>query len=118
MLIELNRFLTTEEVRREYRVPDALADNIPIGAFAFVNGKSVGEDFQLRANDDLMFSLMEGVKGANDKPNGSGFERIKTPFPYIGGNRMPSSWSVFDWKASGSRTGHKERIWFSPHCLK
>lgn len=28
MLIELNRFMTTEEVRHEYRVPDALADDI------------------------------------------------------------------------------------------
>jgi len=28
MLIELNRFLTTEEVRREYRVPAAVADEI------------------------------------------------------------------------------------------
>ena len=28
MLIELNRFLTTEEVRREYRVPEAIADEI------------------------------------------------------------------------------------------
>jgi hypothetical protein len=31
--------------------------------------------------------------------------------------RMPSNWSVFRWKASGSSNGHKERIWFSPHCL-
>jgi hypothetical protein len=28
MLIELNRFFTTEEVRREYRVPAAVADDI------------------------------------------------------------------------------------------
>ncbi len=28
MLIELNRFLTTEEVRREYRVPDPLAADV------------------------------------------------------------------------------------------
>lgn len=28
MLIELNRFLTTEEVRREYRVPDAIAGEV------------------------------------------------------------------------------------------
>lgn len=28
MLIELNHFFTTEEVRREYRVPDAVADAI------------------------------------------------------------------------------------------
>ena len=30
---------------------------------------------------------------------------------------MPSSWSVYEWKAVGSQTGDKERIWFSPHCL-
>lgn len=28
MLIELNRFMTTEEVRREYRVPAAIVDDI------------------------------------------------------------------------------------------
>lgn len=28
MLIELNQFMTTEEVRREYRVPAAIADDI------------------------------------------------------------------------------------------
>lgn len=28
MLIELNRFMTTDEVRREYRVPDPLADDV------------------------------------------------------------------------------------------
>lgn len=28
MLIELNRFMTTEEVRQEYRVPAAIADDI------------------------------------------------------------------------------------------
>ena len=28
MLIELNRFMTTEEVRREYRVPAVLVDDI------------------------------------------------------------------------------------------
>lgn len=28
MLIELNRFLTTDEIRREYRVPDALAEDV------------------------------------------------------------------------------------------
>jgi DNA adenine methylase len=36
---------------------------------------------------------------------------------YEGEYRMPSNWSVFEWKATGSKNGHKERIWFSPHCL-
>lgn len=36
---------------------------------------------------------------------------------YDGEYDMPSSWSVYEWKAVGSRTGNKERIWFSPHCL-
>lgn len=36
---------------------------------------------------------------------------------YEGEYRMPSNWSVFEWKAIGSKNGHKERIWFSPHCL-
>ena len=36
---------------------------------------------------------------------------------YDGEYRIPSNWSVFDWKGAGNRNGHKERIWFSPHCL-
>ena len=80
-------------------VQESLADafNIPIEAFAFVNGKIVGEDFRLRANDDLEFSLLEGVKGANNKPGGSVFERIKTPFPYFGGKTKvaPEIWRRF-----------------------
>ena len=36
---------------------------------------------------------------------------------YAGEYQMPSNWSVFEWKSGGSPNGHKERIWFSPHCL-
>ena len=36
---------------------------------------------------------------------------------YEGEYDMPSNWSAFEWKAGGSKSGHKERIWFSPHCL-
>lgn len=36
---------------------------------------------------------------------------------YKGEYQMPANWSVFEWKASGSRNGSKERIWFSPSCL-
>lgn len=48
---------------------------------------------------------------------------------YEGEHQMPDSWSVVAWKANGGfanqkRTGtqgrenaHRERIWFSPHCL-
>lgn len=36
---------------------------------------------------------------------------------YEGEYRMPSNWSVFEWKSAGTTNGHKERIWFSPHCL-
>jgi hypothetical protein len=80
-------------------VQERLADafNIPIEAFAFINGKIVGEQFRLRANDDLVFSLLEGCKGANDKPSDSVFERAKTPFPYIGGKTRvaPEIWRRF-----------------------
>lgn len=47
---------------------------------------------------------------------------------YEGEHEMPESWSVFSWAASGGlsrkpdspRAGnrHRERIWFSPHCLR
>lgn len=46
---------------------------------------------------------------------------------YEGEHEMPDGWECFSWTASGGHanrnaTGnanrHKERIWFSPHCLK
>lgn len=42
---------------------------------------------------------------------------------YDGEHEMPDSWEVLAWKAVGGygkRNGneHRERIWFSPHCLK
>lgn len=36
---------------------------------------------------------------------------------YAGEYQLPPSWSEYEWKAVGSRTGDQERIWFSPHCL-
>lgn len=45
---------------------------------------------------------------------------------YEGEHEMPESWQCFSWKAgpsykssNGDQTGnrHRERIWFSPHCL-
>ena len=80
-------------------VQERLADafNIPIEAFAFINGRIVGEQFRLRASDDLVFSLLEGRKGATGKPDDSDFERIRTPFPYIGGKTRvaPEVWRRF-----------------------
>lgn len=46
---------------------------------------------------------------------------------YEGEHDMPKSWSVVAWRASGGysnrgaaagRNRHRERIWFSPHCLR
>lgn len=46
---------------------------------------------------------------------------------YEGEHQMPDSWAVWEWKAAGGYSGqsdkqgrenaHRERIWFSPHCL-
>lgn len=46
---------------------------------------------------------------------------------YEGEHKMPDSWSVLEWKAiggygnqgnkQGRENSHRERIWFSPHCL-
>lgn len=44
---------------------------------------------------------------------------------YEGEHQMPSSWRCVPWKASGgyaasagnTENAHRERIWFSPHCL-
>jgi hypothetical protein len=45
---------------------------------------------------------------------------------YEGEHQMPDSWQCVKWKANGgyASTGgaaegnsHKERIWFSPHCI-
>jgi DNA adenine methylase len=37
---------------------------------------------------------------------------------YEGEYQMPQNWSEYQWKASGGRNGHRERIWFSPNCLQ
>ena len=47
---------------------------------------------------------------------------------YEGEHTMPESWECIEWKSSGGmgNTGngagkenrHRERLWFSPHCLK
>lgn len=45
---------------------------------------------------------------------------------YEGEHQMPDDWECFAWKAQGgysNRSGdndnrHRERLWFSPHCLK
>lgn len=46
---------------------------------------------------------------------------------YEGEHKMPDSWDCFEWKAAGGygsqgdnaarNNAHRERIWFSPHCL-
>lgn len=47
---------------------------------------------------------------------------------YDGEHKMPDSWECVPWKASGGygnqggddadNNRHRERIWFSPHCLR
>jgi len=77
-------------------IQERLADvfNIPIQAFAFINGKIVGEEYRLQTNDDLWFSLLEGQKGSS---NGTYFNGIKTPFSYFGSKAKaaPEVWRRF-----------------------
>jgi len=74
-------------------VQTALADafNIPIEAFAYVNGKVVGEEFRLRGGESVEFLLPWGMKGAKPKLDGSRLPPIKTAFPYIGGKAKVAS---------------------------
>jgi hypothetical protein len=41
---------------------------------------------------------------------------------YEGEHDMPSSWNCATWRApsgyGGGKQRHRERIWFSPHCLR
>ena len=44
---------------------------------------------------------------------------------YEGEHNLPGSWECCAWKGgggygnqSGNQNAHRERIWFSPHCLK
>ena len=47
---------------------------------------------------------------------------------YEGEHRMPDDWTVYEWKAAGGYGSQgegrgrdnaaRERIWFSPHCLR
>lgn len=44
---------------------------------------------------------------------------------YDSEHKMPPEWDMFEWKAtggygnqSGNENAHRERLWFSPHCIK
>jgi site-specific DNA-adenine methylase len=59
--------------------------------------------------------------------NGSNPEMRIALCGYEGEHEMPDDWECFQWKAQGgygSRSGkglenrHRERIWFSPHCIR
>ncbi len=88
----------------------SLADafNIPVEAFAFVNGKIIGEQYCLRERD----VVRDWAVAHGDDP------KLRIALcGYEGEYRMPPNWSVFRWKNTGNKNGHRERIWFSPHCL-
>lgn len=78
-------------------VQEILADafNIPIEAFAHINGKIVGEEYRLRQQDIVEFHLPDAWKGAG--PTGDDSSPIKSPFPYIGGKARvaPEVWRRF-----------------------
>ena len=80
-------------------VQENLADafNIPMEAFAWVNGRIVGEDFRLRGSDILEFIFSGGSKGAKPRSDDPDFQPIKTPFPYYGGKTRaaPEIWRRF-----------------------
>ena len=80
-------------------VQASLADafNIPAEAFAYVNGKIVGEEFRLRMKNAVVFALPWGMKGGTPKHSASSPTSIKTPFPYIGGKARvaPEVWRRF-----------------------
>ena len=67
-------------------IQESLKDafNLPLEAFAYVNGKIVGEEYRVQADDSLEFILPIGTKGALPLPDDSS-EPIKSPFPYYGG---------------------------------
>lgn len=73
-----------------------------------------GRDARLYAVDDLRVGhkVRDWAVAHGDDP------KLRIAFcGYEGEYRMPPNWSVFEWKGGGSKNGHKERIWFSPHCL-
>jgi DNA adenine methylase len=74
----------------------------------------------LYACDDLFvaFKVREWALANGDNPK----MRIAL-CGYEGEREMPSDWECVAWKAQGGYSGdtgnnRKERIWFSPHCLK
>ena len=77
--------------------------------------KESGRNARLYAKDDLRVGhqVQKWAVANGDNP----LLRIAL-CGYEGEYDMPSNWSAFEWKAGGSKSGHKERIWFSPHCLK
>jgi hypothetical protein len=83
---------------------------------------SAGRDPSIYAEEDLTASARarEWALAHGDDP---GF-RIAL-CGYEGEHEMPANWRKVAWKASGgyaasagnTENAHRERIWFSPHCL-
>ena len=73
------------------------AYNIPPEAFAYINGKIVGEGHRLLLNDVVEFILQCGTKGAAARKSTTPLLPIKTPFPYTGGKSSvaPEVWRRF-----------------------
>lgn len=83
--------------------------------------KSDGRDMGIYANesDSVAHDVREWAIANGDNP----LYRIA----YCGydGQVLPSSWSCMEWQANGgysnqgdNRNRNRERIWFSPHCLR
>ena len=85
--------------------------------------EEAGRDKELYAVEDLSVAhrVREWAIANGDSPK----MRIAL-CGYEGEHAMPDNWTVLEWKArggygsqnkAGNDNPHKERIWFSPHCL-
>jgi hypothetical protein len=85
-----------------------------------------GDDQRTKVYDHDDFSLSAHVRAWALANAGNPQLRIAL-CGYEGEHVMPESWECVEWKATGgyanqnaagNANAHRERIWFSPHCLK
>jgi DNA-binding response OmpR family regulator len=98
MLIELNRFFTTEEVRRQYRVPAAVADEILPELPVFVTQED-GTRFHLESEVDEFLADLSCKRRKTDvlnspSPNGTSSYADKLTYGPIEVNKAENEATV------------------------
>ncbi len=102
MLIELNRFMTTEEVRRAYRVPDALAADL-LESLPVVVVTDDGTRIHLESDIDRFLAEFFSQRRSQSEPAAE----VGKPEPRLTGAEQNILEALGDGKLTGERLAAK-----------